>query len=181
MKSIWANIFKHRNDAEESVTEILGRIPVFQGLSRKEIRSIERILHRRLYKAGELIFKQGDAGVGMYIIEKGVVAIRLEPSEIVVAELADGEFFGELALLDDAPRSASAVAQTDCKILGFFQPDLFGLIERQPRTGVKIVVKLAQIIGERLRAANQENQEMRNQVSELREALKNLKEAEESK
>ncbi|OPX34594.1 hypothetical protein B1H10_03275, partial [candidate division KSB1 bacterium 4484_188] len=73
--------------------------------------------------------------------------------------------FGELALLDDSPRSASAVAKTDCKMLGFFQPDLFGVIERNPRLGIKIVLRLAKIIGERLKAANIENQQMRQQLA----------------
>lgn len=166
MKSFWANIFKKKNQKEETVSDILKKIPVFAGLSGKELRLLEQILHRRLYKGGELIFRQGDAGVGMYIIEKGKVAIRLEPAGQIVAELESGEFFGELALLDDSPRSASAVAETDCRMLGFFQPDLFGLIERNPRMGVKIVLKLAGIIGERLKAANVENQELRQKLNE---------------
>ena len=147
MKSLWANIFKHYNQADENTINVIRKIPIFEDLSGKDLREIERILHHRLYKKDELIFRQGDAGVGMYIIEKGEVAIRLEPAGIVVAELSNGEFFGELALLDDSPRSASAVAKTDCKMLGFFQPDLFGVIERNPRLGIKIVLRLAKIIG----------------------------------
>ena len=68
----------------------------------------------------------------------------------------DGDFFGELALLDDAPRSASAAAVTPCVMFGFAQPDLFGIIERNPHLGVKIVTMLAKIIGERLRATNEQ-------------------------
>lgn len=161
MKSLWANIFKRNDQADTDTIDVIRKIPIFEDLSGKELREIERILHHRMYKQDELIFRQGDAGVGMYIIEKGEVAIRLEPAGIVVARLGNGEFFGELALLDDSPRSASAVAKTDCKMLGFFQPDLFGVIERNPRLGIKIVLRLAKIIGERLKAANIENQQMR--------------------
>ncbi len=169
MKSLWANIFKKNHQGEESIISILKKIPIFSELTRKELESIQHILHQRTYRKGEVIFRQGDAGVGMYIIEKGTVLIKLEPYGQIVAELHDGEFFGELALLDDSPRSASAIAGTDCKMLGFFQPDLFGLIERNPRLGVKIVLKLAQIIGERLKAANRENQEIRKKLQELEE------------
>ena len=165
MKSLWANIFKNNNRSDESIANILKKIPVFEDLSGKELDAIARILHQRQYRKDELIFRQGDAGVGMYIIQKGTVLIRLEPDNQVLAELTDGEFFGELALLDDSPRSASAVAGSDCKMLGFFQPDLFGLIERNPRLGVKIVLRLAKIIGERLKAANRENQEFKKQLN----------------
>jgi CRP-like cAMP-binding protein len=72
-----------------------------------------------------------------------------------MTELGDGEFFGELPLLDGGSRSATAVAKTSCRIFGFFQPDLFSLIERNPRLGVKIVLSLAAIIGMRLRAVNE--------------------------
>ncbi|GAB4378209.1 MAG: cyclic nucleotide-binding domain-containing protein [Calditrichia bacterium] len=170
MKSLWANIFQKKDEGDGNVIAVIKNIPVFKNLSRRELEAVERILHRRMYKMDELIFKQGDAGVGMYIIEKGQVAIRLEPSQQVVAELSDGEFFGELSLLDDAPRSATAVAITDCKMLGFFQSDLLGLIDRNPKMGVKIVLQLAKIIGERLRAANKENQELQNQIKNLQKA-----------
>ncbi len=174
MKSLWQNIFKGRDKSEESIITILRKIPVFKDLKEKELAAIERILHRRNYKTDELIFRQGDAGVGMYIIEKGNVFIRLEPADIVVAELTDGEFFGELALLDDSPRSASAVAGSDCSMLGFFQPDLFGLIDRDPKLGVKIVLRLAKIIGDRLKAANEENQQMRDKLNELEDKKSEL-------
>jgi CRP-like cAMP-binding protein len=112
-----------------------------------------------MYKPDEAIFHQGEPGVGMYIIVTGSVHILTGQNGPVLAELTDGEFFGELALLDESPRSATAVARTPCSILGFFQPDLFGLIERDPNLGVKIVLRLARSIGERLRRASERLQE----------------------
>lgn len=102
-----------------------------------------------------MIFRQDEPGLGMYIIETGRVRIHADGSLDNVTELGDGEFFGELPLLDGGNRSATAVAKTPCRIYGFFQPDLFSLIERNPRLGVKIVMSLAAIIGMRLRAANE--------------------------
>jgi CRP/FNR family cyclic AMP-dependent transcriptional regulator len=135
--------------------DTLRSIPIFSELGRRELASVERILHKREYSAGEVIFRQDEPGLGMYIIESGRVSILTDESHSNMTELGDGEFFGELPLLDGGSRSATAVAKTPCRIFGFFQPDLFSLIERNPRLGVKIVLSLAAIIGMRLRAVNE--------------------------
>ena len=69
--------------------------------------------------------------------------------------MRDGDFLGEVALLDAGPRSATAIARTNSTLLGFFQPDLFDLIDRNPRLGVKVVLSVARHIGLRLRQANE--------------------------
>lgn len=160
MNVIWSNVFKFRTQGpgQTQIADILKKIPVFEDLTKRELGAIERILHKREYRQDELIFREGEPGVGMYIIESGKVRIVNEPGKRTLAELAEGEFFGELALLDESPRSATAVAIQPCSILGFFQPDLFGLIERNPQLGVKIVLRLARSIGERLRRANEQLQ-----------------------
>ena len=135
--------------------DTLRSIPIFSELGRRELASVERILHKREYAAGEVIFRQDEPGLGMYIIETGRVSILTDQSHDNMTELGDGEFFGELPLLDGGSRSATAVAKTPCRIFGFFQPDLFSLIERNPHLGVKIVLSLAAIIGMRLRAVNE--------------------------
>jgi len=61
-----------------------------------------------------------------------------------------------LALLDEAPRSASAIADDNCDILGFFRPDFLNLLYRRPELGIKILFALAKIIGERLRRTNEQ-------------------------
>ena len=68
-----------------------------------------------------------------------------------IAELGEGEFFGEMALLEDYPRSAQATAVVKTEVLGIFRPDLFDLIERNPRLGSKILMKLSQRLAHRLR------------------------------
>jgi len=158
MNSFWGNIFAKKN-SQNSVQELLRQVMLFANLSDKELALVERLLHQRTYAPNEEIFKEGEPGVSMYIIEKGTVAITVGAQhDKVLAELHDGEFFGELALLDDSPRFASAIATTECSIVGFGQPDLFGIIERNPRLGVKIVETLARIIGERLKKTNEQLQ-----------------------
>jgi CRP/FNR family cyclic AMP-dependent transcriptional regulator len=70
-------------------------------------------------------------------------------------------------LLSETPRTATATATKDSHILGFFQSDLFGLIETNPRMGNKILLRLAQMVTERLRFSNLENQQLKLKLSEL--------------
>ncbi|MGO9612960.1 MAG: cyclic nucleotide-binding domain-containing protein [Dissulfurispiraceae bacterium] len=154
MDSFWGNIFRSQKKETSEIRGILKKIPIFDNLSDRDLTHIERIVHRREYRPQEVIFRQGDPGLGMYIIENGNVTILLEPTSQVLAELCDGEFFGELALLDDSPRTATAIAKCPARMLCVFQPDLFDLISRNPRLGVKILLHLARTIGERLRRSN---------------------------
>lgn len=155
MNSLWGNIFNSAQK-EERVRNILKKIPVFEDLNNRDLAAVERILHRREYNTDETIFLQGDPGMGMYIIESGNVSIVGGAARNVFAELKDGEFFGELALLDESPRTATAVAKTPCKILCFLQPDMLDMIERNPRLGVKILLTLSRTIGERLKKCNEQ-------------------------
>lgn len=165
--SFWGNIFRQQEKEEESIRKTLKKIPIFEGLTRKELRAIERILHRREYTTGEIIFHQDEPAAGMYIIVEGKVRIFLEPARQVVAELHDGNFFGELALLDESPRSATAIAKLDCKMLGFFKPDLLNLIELNPKLGVKIVMQLNAVIGKRLTKSNEQVQALQIRLHNL--------------
>jgi len=172
MNGIRSRLFGRGRQEEpgKKIREILKSIPIFDGLSKRELTSVERILHERHYQTDEIIFRQEEPGMGMYIIESGTVGIVSEPASMQFSELHVGDFFGELALLDEAPRSATAVAKSPCRVFGFFQPDLFSLVERDPRLGVKIVLRLAQIIGSRLRRANE-------QALTLVEELRQLKQS----
>ena len=171
MKNFLSRLFSSGASRPErdNLQAILRGIPIFEDLSRREHAAIERILHEREYQTDEIIFRQDEPGMGMYIIASGTVTIISEPSSMQWSELGEGEFFGEIALLDEYPRSASAIAKTPCKIFGFFQPDLFALIDRDPRLGVKIVIRLARMIGARLRRANEQALSI---VEELHKAKK---------
>ena len=163
----WSNIFKKVDKKEQSISSVLSKIPVFKDLTSRELRAIERILHRRVYKTDEVVFHENDPGVGMYIIESGKIYIKLGKEEKVLAVLSNGDFFGEMALLLESPRTASAIAHEPTKLLGFFQPDLFSLLETKPKTGNKILLHLAQMIAERLRQSTIENRYLKNKLSEL--------------
>ncbi|MBM4146149.1 MAG: cyclic nucleotide-binding domain-containing protein [Nitrospira sp.] len=160
MNKLWENIFKTRQKKKDDINDILIKIPVFNDLNSRALTKIKRILHQREYKANEVIFNQGDVGLGMYIIESGSVEIVCNPERHILAQLHEGDFFGELALLDESPRSASAIAKTPCRMLCFFKPELLDLLDRDPKLGSKILFKLAWTIGERLKTTNQQVKEL---------------------
>lgn len=153
----WISFFfrnKEKSD-EFSPLDLLSRIPFFEEMSRRELNIIEQILHSREYQQGEYIFRQGERGLGMYIIRKGIVAVVSEPDHHELSELKDGDFFGEVALIDDSYRSATVRAKTDCSVFGLFQPDLAALIERDHRLGLKIIMRVARHTCQRLRISNE--------------------------
>lgn len=155
--AIWDNIFRRQDKKLSETALALSNVLVFNGLSRKELREVENIIHRREYQAGEAIFHQGDPGLGMYIIIQGRVQIvnNQDPDNpILYSELGDGDFFGDLALVDEANRSATARARADTRIVAFFRPELKDILTRFPNLGNKILMNLAKVTAQRLRKTN---------------------------
>ena len=151
---VWNNLFRDWNKSEENETyETLKSIPIFSKLSNDELKEVNKLIHNRFYRKDEYIFRQNAPGVGMYIIQDGKVSIEIEDPEnpnLQLAQMEDGDFFGELTILDEKPRSAAAIASTESKILGFFRPDLMSLLKRKPRLGCKILYNLAEVVASRL-------------------------------
>jgi len=160
---IWGNIFKDKNNQGQNIGPFLKNIPLFAKLGKRELREIERVIHRRQYKSSEVIFWQNEPGVGMYIVQRGEVAIFCNyntPEQKQLALLGQGDFFGEMALLEDDNRSATAVAISEAHLIGVFHPDLFGLFQRKPELGVKVLSTLAGMLSLRLRKTNLELQQL---------------------
>jgi len=162
--SYWNNIFEKNGRHQIDLDFVLKKVPFFSQLKKSEFLEFKRILHHRYFKKGEIIFYEGEPGVGMYVIENGKIGIYKnfdDDSREELALLHSGEFFGEMALLDESPRSAAAVALENTSVLGLFRPDLFNLVNRKPKLGNKILLKLAQMLAERLRLSNDELQEVK--------------------
>ena len=144
----WENIFK-KDRQVWTIQEALKKNIVFKDLTPREINQIQNITHLRSYTASEAIFKQGEVGVGMYIISKGSVDIVYDDNRI--ATLKEDDFFGELALVEErGVRTATAIAKEDTQVIGFFKPDLIQIMNQTPEIGVKILFRVAQVIGTRL-------------------------------
>lgn len=177
MNALWDNLFR-RPKRQEEVRSVLRENILFKDLSSQELNFIEGIVHVRHYHAGEPIFRQGEVGVGMYIIVKGRVEIYVtddmtsddESRDIFITQLLSGDFFGELSLVEDiGRRSASAVTRDETTLIGFFKPDLLEVLKRSPPAGIKILMRLAEVLGRRLKETTEK-------VSDLRSALKELRE-----
>jgi CRP/FNR family transcriptional regulator, cyclic AMP receptor protein len=158
VSSFWSNLFKTPAERDE-IKEVLNTMLPFKDLSSKELDLLLTIIHNRVYAANEFVFRQGDPGIGLYIIQSGEVAIERkldEEHKYILTKCVRGDFFGELALLDDEERSASAIATKDSKLAVIFKPDLDAFIDKYPKKGIKILRGLSQIVTTRLRNVNQD-------------------------
>lgn len=158
--SIWSNIFKRRGDeVPEDITETLRKVPIFSELSNKELEKVGYISHMREYDDEEIIFHESQPGAGMYMIRIGKVRIvhktaTGDDQELTI--LSDGDFFGDVGLLDNSPRTAAAISMGKSQIIGLFRPEILKLIDKDPKLGCKILLKLARGIAARLRHANRQ-------------------------
>jgi CRP-like cAMP-binding protein len=142
--------------------DFMSRIPIFHGLHKHELGKLLGIMYAKTYPADEVVFQEGETGRALFIIESGEVAITksTQPSpghaqEIVIARLGPGGFFGEMALLEELPRSAT-VKTTRGSLLHFvYKVKLDSFVERHPRIGVKILHNLAKVLSSRLRETSE--------------------------
>jgi uncharacterized membrane protein len=132
---------------------LLRTIPMFQGLGEEDLEVLAASLVTRRYPAGSMIFSQGDSGDTMYIVASGDVNIHL-PGEasrrVSLKDISLGEYFGELALFDDKPRSASALATTTTELLELARNTLEKYLKSRPVAAMAIL----RTMSERLRETN---------------------------
>jgi len=127
----------------------LRSIPLFSSISVDDLSGLSRRFTRRRYRKGQIIFHKGDSGSTFHIINSGGVrlSIPLEDGEdVFLANLAPGDFFGELALLDERPRSATATARDSTETLALEREDFLDFIKCYPDVAVGILAVLAQRI-----------------------------------
>lgn len=137
-------------------SETIGRMEFFSGLDRKLLRKVEESAIVCRFAKGETIIREGEMGLGMYVILNGRVEVTKgrTGTGVRLAELGPEQFFAEMSLIDDKPRSASITTldETECLLL---TRDSFGkLMEKNPQ----ISIRLARILAERLRQADERNQ-----------------------
>jgi CRP-like cAMP-binding protein len=135
----------------------LAHIPLFSTLTPAGLMVVERLLHEREYVSNEVIFDEGEEAQALYIVLSGRVLISRQTSSGLqrIAELGPGQFFGDMALLDNSPRSAQARAAENCVLAAFFREDFIGLLETHAAIASKLSLQLARHLGNRLRDALQ--------------------------
>ena len=120
----------------------------------EELRALGRTGHVRRFRAGETIFSAGDAGDGFYLVETGRVQISAvvgKRESRVLASIGAGDYFGEMAVLDDAPRSATASADGDTEVLFLGREEFLAVLERRPQFALSLIREFSS----RMRALNQ--------------------------
>jgi CRP-like cAMP-binding protein len=163
--SFWSNFFKSPTEKVDLQKSLLS-VPIFSRLKGRELGMLMNIIHNRNYVDGEYIFYQGDPGLGLYIIRDGAVTIQRKKDEEIIslASFSKGDFFGELALIDEAKRPASAVSISDTHLAVIFKPDLDEFIENYPKSGIKILRGISEVITTRLRKLNEDNFNLQNKL-----------------
>lgn len=136
-------------------TEFLSKIPIFENLSPADHDTLAGLWHPRELKVGEILFHVGEKGDAMYVIQKGIVEIRVpiqgQQKQITVSVLQEGDFFGELSIIDGLPRTATAVAVEQAQLLEIRRNDFLDFLMERPAVAISMV----SVIGKRLRATNE--------------------------
>jgi CRP-like cAMP-binding protein len=157
-KLLWEPLGRwKRSSPELDRVQFLKTMPFFDELSNRQLKSVSDIMFERTYETDETIFEEGQPGAALFLILDGKVAIEIyrETSTKRLAVLEGGAFFGEMALLDETPRSANARALERTRTLALYRNDLNGLVQRDAKTACQIYRSLAGMIGDRLRSTNE--------------------------
>ncbi|MBF8292528.1 MAG: crp 2 [Steroidobacteraceae bacterium] len=129
---------------------MLQRSPLFRGLTPPALERIAELAGQRSFRAGEIVFSQGDPGDALYAVVTGKIRISAgaaDGREMFLNIMEPGDTFGEIALLDGGTRTASATATLPSELVTIRREHFLGLLEREPR----VALELLHLCGERLR------------------------------
>jgi CRP-like cAMP-binding protein len=129
--------------------EFLARVPIFSACTPEEIADIAQVAQESFFQPGQIVVTQGTPGQAFYLIVEGTVEYLRDGA--VLGEFGPGDFFGEMSLLDEAPRSATvrALEGTWCLMLSSW--DFKALLLKKPQ----IAIKLLEVLSRRIRVSNE--------------------------
>ncbi len=136
------------------ILNILTEIELFSELDYNSLTNLSNLFEEKIYNQDEIIFKEDSIGTSMMMITSGEVRISQisDPqTEEALIILKKGDVFGEMALLEDMPRSATVIANTNVIIFEVQREKFLSFLENNKEAGVKILMKLAKILSSRLR------------------------------
>ena len=124
--------------------ELLAKVSLFQKLDKKDIRSLVRLAREQTYPAGQPIVQEGQPGLGLYIIAEG--SAEVTRGGRIIDQLSMGDFFGEMSLIDDLPRTASVTATTTTRCLTLAKWEFLGELESHPQMALPLLPMLSRRI-----------------------------------
>ncbi len=136
--------------AQSDVTAQLAKVPIFSGCSRRELQIIGRAAKEVRHKEGTVIAREGERGIGLFLILEG--ECRVSIGGRTKSKLGPGDFFGEVALLDGGPRTATVTATTPVRLVGITGWVFRGLLMEHP----SIALRTLEGVAGRLRAVSKE-------------------------
>ncbi len=144
-------ILQGRGDAE--TVRLLQKVPIFSSLTPKQLASMARDGKERTFAEGAPVVKEGDQGVAFYLVLEGRVDVRRKSRKL--ASLGPGQFFGEMALFTDQPRSADVIAAEPTKCLVIARWEFWGYAMGQPKVLRTIIEEIAHRLSETNRALSE--------------------------
>lgn len=153
-------------------TNFLASVPLFSSLDEDELRKLAQLFHPVTVNENDVIFKKGDLGDILYVIHSGTVKISVEGIHhevVTLTSLESGDFFGELTLFDESPRTASAIALEKCELLILQREKFISFMKCHPEVAINMII----ILGRRIRDSNKilERQATRNVNETLEQHL----------
>jgi len=131
-----------RSETKQMTLHAIRSVPLFSSLSDKAAADLRRLLMIRTVETGTILFRTGDRGDAMYLIESGRVRITVtdsENNEIVIAELAGGDFFGEMSIVDGDNRSANAEVVEDARLAVLSRDDFLRFVNKNPAVTMELL------------------------------------------
>jgi len=133
--------------AKPDAVKLLSGVPLFQDLSKKELQALARAAKEVRHDEGDVLAREGDSGVGFFLIVDGTAKVSQKGR--TRRRLGAGDYFGEIALLDEGPRTATVMAESPITMLGLTAWVFKGLVEQHPTLATKLLKTMA----ERLRTS----------------------------
>ena len=133
--------------------DLFREVPLFADLGEADLDSLLAVATRRKFPKDSVIFFERDPGDSLFMIMSGRVKVTIlsdDGREIILSVLGEKDFFGEMSLLDNEPRSATAIAMEDAEVVILHQREFLSIVEKRPR----ILVLLLAVLSSRLRKAN---------------------------
>jgi CRP-like cAMP-binding protein len=134
---------------QSELVERLGSVPMFSGCSKRELQAVAKTIRPIQHPKGTVIATEGEPGAGLFVIEEGDAEVTIGGKR--VNQLHAGDFFGEMALLDGGPRTATVTATTDIKLWALTEWVFRGLLVEHPT----IALRTLEAMASRLRNATQ--------------------------
>ena len=150
----------------EAKTEVLRRIPLFQHMNYKELLAILGIARGRQFEKGQAIIREGEMGDELFVLFRGSVSVI--KNGLPIAKLQSGGHFGEMGLVDQAPRSATVVTEEATSSISIDRDSLLKLMRRDSLLAVKLLWSFVQVLSERLRNTNEALTDVKHELDAAR-------------